>query len=365
MACSASMTGRRPARTSCSRAAGGTSYTPVQVGEAYDVPGGGHRRRADGGDPRARRRFHHRRPEHVLRPASAIAAPQVTAVGVDGGANAPGQDTGADGEVMLDIEVIGALAPGAAIVVYFAPNTDQGFLDGLSTAIHDTHPQAIGGLDQLGTVRGQLDRPGAHPDGADPDRSRRPRRHGHGGQRRRRLGRRRHRRPQHADFPASAPHALACGGTSLQISGGQITAEAVWNSSGGGATGGGVSRQFPLPSYQAGAGVPGNVDTKLPGGVSPTSAATPTRLPATGSGPTAATRRSAARAPWRPLWAALIARLNESLGAPVGFVQPRLYPLSGIRRLPRHRQRRQRRLQRGRRVGTRARGWDRPTGPRC
>jgi kumamolisin len=38
---------------------------------------------------------------------------------------------------MLDIEVIGALAPGCKIVVYFAPNTDSGFLDAITTAIHD------------------------------------------------------------------------------------------------------------------------------------------------------------------------------------------------------------------------------------
>jgi len=39
---------------------------------------------------------------------------------------------------MLDIEVAGAIAPGAKIVVYFAPNTDAGFLDAIAAAIHDT-----------------------------------------------------------------------------------------------------------------------------------------------------------------------------------------------------------------------------------
>lgn len=33
----------------------------------------------------------------------------------------------------------------------------------------------------------------------------------------------------HADFPASSPHCLACGGTRLQASGGSITSETVWN----------------------------------------------------------------------------------------------------------------------------------------
>ena len=62
-----------------------------------------------------------------------IATPSVTAVGVDGASNVAGQDPqGADGEVLLDIEVVGAVAPGAAQLVYFAPNTDQGFVDAVT-----------------------------------------------------------------------------------------------------------------------------------------------------------------------------------------------------------------------------------------
>src|SRR5262249_42272632 len=65
-------------------------------------------------------------------------APQVKAVSVDHGHNHPtGDPNGPDGEVMLDIEVAGAVAPGARIVVYFAPNTDRGFLDAITAAIHD------------------------------------------------------------------------------------------------------------------------------------------------------------------------------------------------------------------------------------
>src|SRR5579862_9341096 len=65
-----------------------------------------------------------------------IAVPSVTAVSVDGAANAPGSDpNGADVEVALDIQVIGAAAPGAAQVVYFAPNNgDQGFVDAIAAA---------------------------------------------------------------------------------------------------------------------------------------------------------------------------------------------------------------------------------------
>jgi kumamolisin len=54
------------------------------------------------------------------------------------------------------------------------------------------------------------------------------------------------------DFPASSPHVVGCGGTTLTAAD-----EVVWNGkAGGGATGGGVSVHFGLPGYQAGAGVP-------------------------------------------------------------------------------------------------------------
>ena len=59
-----------------------------------------------------------------------VPPPAVTAVSVDHATNSPtGDGDGPDGEVMLDIEVVGAIAPGARVAVYFAPNTDAGFLD--------------------------------------------------------------------------------------------------------------------------------------------------------------------------------------------------------------------------------------------
>src|SRR3984885_7354359 len=68
-----------------------------------------------------------------------ITPPTVTSISVDGGTNSPTNPDSADGEVLLDIEVAGSVAPGANIVVYFCPNTSQGFQDALSTAIHDTN----------------------------------------------------------------------------------------------------------------------------------------------------------------------------------------------------------------------------------
>jgi kumamolisin len=67
-----------------------------------------------------------------------ITPPAVVAVPVDGGRNDPGTADGPDGEVMLDIEVAGSVASEATIAVYFAPNTDRGFIDAVTTAVHDT-----------------------------------------------------------------------------------------------------------------------------------------------------------------------------------------------------------------------------------
>ena len=70
--------------------------------------------------------------------ALGLPSPTVAAVAVDGAAHAPtGGAGGPDGEVMLEVEVVGAIAPQARIAVYFAPNTDAGFLDAVTTAIHD------------------------------------------------------------------------------------------------------------------------------------------------------------------------------------------------------------------------------------
>src|SRR5271156_3930524 len=118
--------------------ANATSYTPLQVAQAYAFPSG-----LDGtGQTIALIELGGGFAQSDLEAYFAsigLAPPNVTSVSVDGGQNGGGKDpNGADGEVLLDIEVAGAVAPGAKIVVYFAPNTDQGFIDAVSTAIHDT-----------------------------------------------------------------------------------------------------------------------------------------------------------------------------------------------------------------------------------
>ena len=308
--------------------AAATSFTPVQVADAYAFPTTATGQGETVGILELGGGFSTSDLSTYFR-SLGQAEPTVTAVGVDGGTNAPGQDTNADGEVMLDIEVVGAVAPGAQIVVYFAPNTDQGFIDALSTAVHDTthkpsvvsiswgqsedawSAQARTQMEQILTEAAGLGvtvTVAAGDNGSADNVS--------DGQ-------------QHVDFPASAPHALACGGTSLRLSGQAISSETVWNDPGGGATGGGISRQFPLPSYQSAANVPANVDDQKPGRGVPdvcgdADPQTGYQIRVDGTDEVIGGTSAVA-----PLWAGLIARVNQHLGAPVGFAQPRLYPLLG------------------------------------
>ena len=57
----------------------------------------------------------------------------VTVDNVDGGPGAP-SDASGTGETDLDVEQSGALAPGANVIVYQAPNTDPGFIDSFFAA---------------------------------------------------------------------------------------------------------------------------------------------------------------------------------------------------------------------------------------
>ena len=90
-------------------------------------------------DHRARRRLHDVGLDTYFSNLGVAPAPTVSSVSVDHASNTPtGSADGPDGEVMLDIEVAGAVAPKAKIVVYFTPNTSQGFLDAITHAVHDT-----------------------------------------------------------------------------------------------------------------------------------------------------------------------------------------------------------------------------------
>jgi kumamolisin len=254
-----------------------------------------------------------------------ITKPKVKAISVDGGHNSPSTPDSADGEVLLDIEVAGAVAPGAMLAVYFAPNTDSGFLNAITQAVHDTRykpsvisiswgsaesnwtEQALQAYNQafqeaaaMGvTVCAAAGDSGSNDGVNDGE--------------------------VHVDFPASSPYVLACGGTRLNVSGSEITEEVVWHASDDSATGGGVSEIFPLPDYQSGSNVPVSLQTKKPGRGVPDVAAVAD--PATGydvlvDGESLVIGGTSAVA---PLMAGLIALINEKLQKPSGFIHTKLY----------------------------------------
>jgi len=304
---------------------GSVSYTPVQVGQLYQFPKGASASNQTIGIIELGGGF---RQKDITAYFKSLGQkpPKVVAVPVGTGKNNPGGPNGADGEVMLDIEVAGAVAPGAGIAVYFAPNTDQGFVDAIAQAIHDTTnkpsvisiswgsaeinwtAQAMSALDAacqsaaaLGITITVASGDNGSSDAVND-------------------------RKNHVDFPASSPHVLACGGTNLQSSGTSISDETVWNAQpqGGGATGGGVSDIFPLPAWQAGARVP---KPSKPSGGRGVPDVSGDADPATGyivrvDGKTFVIGGTSAVA---PLWAGLIAVANQQNGKSAGFIQPAIY----------------------------------------
>lgn len=312
-------------------AAGDTSYTPNAIAKLYNFPSVGMGAgqtvaiiELGGGYKTADLTAYFNK--------LGITPPAVTAVGVDGGANLPaGDPNSADGEVLLDIEVVGAIAPKAKMAVYFAPNTDQGFLDAITTAIHDKlrKPSVIsiswGGPESSWTDQSFQAFDQAFQDAAllgvtvccasGDDGSADGVTDG----------------AAHVDFPASSPHVLACGGTRLESSGSAITQETVWShGSGNGASGGGVSEKFPLPAYQAKAVVPVSVNPSafkgrgVPDVAGDADPATGYQIHVDGRDGVFGGTSAVA-----PLWAALIALINEQEKKPVGFLNPILYSATG------------------------------------
>lgn len=319
----------RGAQRAAAPAATSVSYTPIAIASIYGFPEGTGAGQTIGiielgGGTRAA-------DLKTYFQSFGLAAPNLVSVSVDHGRNhASGSADGPDGEVMLDIEVAGAVAPGAKLVAYFAPNTDAGFLDAVTTAIHDTTykpsvisiswggpesswtAQAFTAFDQafqeaaaLGVTVCIAAGDNGSSDGVTDN-------------------------ANHVDFPASSPHVLACGGTSLQSSGNNaVTSETVWNDGAqGGAGGGGISTAFPtVPVWQSGlsAALTAGGSIKLTGRGVPDVAGDAD--PETGykvrvDGTDTVIGGTSAVA---PLWAALIARLNASRATPLGFVNPLLY----------------------------------------
>jgi kumamolisin len=184
-----------------------------------------------------------------------LPTPNVSAIMVNGGANAPGQDEDADGEVMLDILVAAAAysyctGSAANIAVFFAPNNNTGFAAAIkAAAAHPAKPSVCsiswGGPENRWSAADRAGMESALTSAAHANMTVLAAA-GDNGSGDGEIG-------HHVDYPASSPQVIGCGGTSLHAAQGAITAESAWHDgSRGGATGGGFSANFPKPAWQVG-----------------------------------------------------------------------------------------------------------------
>lgn len=247
-----------------------------------------------------------------------MAPPAITVVGVDGATNSPGQN--ADLEVVLDIDVAASVAPGAKIVVYFAPNTIQGFIDAITTAVHDpvNRPSVIsiswaGGESGWGSAIHDVSAAFAEAAvvGVSVFVS-----SGDGGSG----------NPAEVLYPPSDPWVIGCGGITIENVSGNNFTEVTW-----GGSGGGVSNVFAKPAWQSWVNVPtsvnpvGHVGRGVPDIAGDADPASGFMLILNGGsvGPVGGTSAVA------PFYAGMVAVLNASLDEPLGFLNSSLYAFNG------------------------------------
>ena len=240
----------------------------------------------------------------------------------------------ATGEVMLDVEVLAGICPKATIPVWFSQFTEKGWVDALDAAMHDAKykPQvlsiswgyaedvsvwtaaAVKQVDEAlreAALMGITICVATGDDGSSDGIN-----DGHA----------------HVDFPCASPFVLAVGGTLLRT--GAKGSERAWKdgdglrSDNGGSTGGGVSTRLARPAWQAGLDIAPVNPGQAPGRIVPDVAANASAN--TGYFVVAGGQQeiSGGTSASAPLWAALVARMNQQLGPSgkrVGYLTPLLY----------------------------------------
>ena len=248
-----------------------------------------------------------------------------------GSTNNP-QDNIASSEVVLDSLMVGGTAPGAKQVVYFGTGTIQGWVNLFSAAVNDTtnNPSvlsvswatseasywkttvdpvfqaAIAKGITIVAASGDYGTRGPSATTTNPT----------------------------VCYPAVSPYVLAIGGTTLQLNpNGTIANEFVWNQNNA-SSGSGISIIYDKPSWQnslTSKAYPSGTIAVLPKRAIPDVAANAdpatgaryyyglSNLPSYTGGTSAAT----------PLWAGLIACINQLAGRSSGFVNNKLYANTG------------------------------------
>ncbi len=241
-------------------------------------------------------------------------------------------------EVMMDTEIIAGLCPKAAISVYFAHDTQKGWVDMLDRVIKDRPvvfsmswgatedgrdwaPAAIDAINErlhVAAALGITICASAGDDGSSDEQD---------------DGR------AHCAFPASSPFVLAVGGTQMEHMEGQLI-ERVWHKKPGrrtpnrkrrsGATGGGVSTRFTRPKWQdvkVKSLNKGSIDGRVVPDVTALSGPPWYAMVLNGKWTTGGGTSASA-----PLWAALLARINALLPKKKRqrFLTPQLYKMSAF-----------------------------------
>jgi subtilase family serine protease len=343
---SASTVGPQPCEAA-TKAAGEEQFTANEVGDAYGFPAYYAAGNFGAGQTVALMEFEPYLPSDIATYQKCFGtSTQVTNVPVEGGA---GPYEGEDGEAALDIEQVIALAPGAHIAVFEAPEeggTEIGILEAwvrqgtakvMSSSWGNCEPEIEAGyaaakdtLLQEAATQGQSFLVAAGDEGSSDC-------YGEGSKKQK------EQKELAVDSPSGMPYSTSVGGTRLATEG-TPPAEYVWNDNPAeGAGGGGVSRYFAMPTYQSSAApsvgvtaasvgapcvVPGGLCRQVPdvaanadpgsgyvvfsegtwGGIGGTSAAA-------------------------PLWGAMLALVNADPaceGHSVGFANPALYAIASV-----------------------------------
>jgi hypothetical protein len=239
-------------------------------------------------------------------------------INVAGGPTAP--SPGSLDEVSLDVEWASSLAPGATIRVYAASETDPAENDEIYQAIYADLPSqpnmhilsvSIGG-NELDVPKdylvleaqyiANLASAGVTVLVASGDNGATS-----GGK-------------VQTTYPTSDPDVTGVGGTTLTLgTGNTVTSETAWSDSGGG-----TSVEFARPSWQTGTGVPAGNMRLVPDVASAANPSEGALIVVNG------TAIEIGGTSWSaPTWAGFCALINQHRGTPLGFLNPKLYPLMG------------------------------------
>ena len=247
---------------------------------------------------------------------------------VDGAKNAP-DNTVDTVEVALDVQIAGSIVPDAKITVVFAPNTYSGWVNALLAVVEELEDVDVLSISwvaaetswsasyrqQIDDAIAELVAAGVTITAASGDFGCDPRNG-----------------KVTVGYPASNPNLVSCGGTKVWLdeSTGSVSREEAWSQSSGrgGATGGGISALYGVPTYQTGVSLPESLSGSGPGrGVPDVSGnADPNSgflVLASSSNPSWSTQGGTSAA--APFWAAFFIQLAQARGTKLGAVNEALY----------------------------------------